>query len=142
MRQSKIWVVTFDGASSRSFTYNGVPRRLEEIPEERRSGQHKPEFDDRPGRVYSSKGNQRSGVSHHSDPERRLEGEFVASLAESLAARAAEKAFDELVIAASPRALGAFRSGASKVLVDKVSREIHGDYVNDDFERLLAALTK
>lgn len=135
-------MVTFDGASSRTFAYNGVPRRLEEISDERRSGQHKPEFDDRAGRVYSSMGTRRSGVSHHTDPERRLEDEFVASLVESLAVKASDKSFDELIVAASPRALGAFREHAPKHLIDKVSREIHGDYVNDDADRLLAALLK
>lgn len=142
MRQTKIWVVTFDGACSRAFAYNGVPRRLEEIAGERRSGQHKPEFDDRAGRVYSSMGAQRSGVSHHTDPERRMEDGFVASLVEHLAAEATGKSFDELIVAASPRALGAFRAHAPKVLADKVIREVHGDYVNDDPKRLLAALAK
>lgn len=142
MRQTRIWVVTFDGASSRAFTYNGVPRRLEEISDERRSGQHKPEFDDRAGRVYSSMGTRRSGVSHHTDPERRMEGGFVALLVEHLVTKASEKSFDELIVAASPQALGAFRESAPKLLIDKVTREIHGDYVNDDTERLLAALMK
>jgi protein required for attachment to host cells len=133
------WVTTFDGASSRVFTLSGVPGRLEEIVSERRDGPHKPDFDDRPGRVYSSKGHGRSGVSHHTDPERRMEDEFVSELAQDLAAKAAEGLFDQLIVAASARALGAFRASAPKALVE-VTREVHGNYVNGDQQRLLAAL--
>lgn len=142
MRQAGVWVVTFDGASSRAFSYNGVPRQLTELPAEARSGQHKPEFDDRAGRVFSSMGKQRSGVSHHKDPERLLEENFVASLVDRLVQLAAGKSFDQLIVAAAPRALGAFRAVAPKALTDKIIREVHGDYVNDDPQRLLAAIEK
>jgi protein required for attachment to host cells len=91
--------------------------------------------------VYASHGAQRSGVSPRTDPERRMEEKFVTSLVEHLSAKAGEKAFDELIVAASPRALGAFRACAPKTLTERVSREIHGDYVNVDPERLLTALT-
>jgi protein required for attachment to host cells len=69
-----------------------------------------------------------------------MEDEFVAALVEHLTARAAAKSFDQLIIAASPRALGAFRAAASKSLTEKVVREVHGDYVNGDPTRLLAAV--
>jgi protein required for attachment to host cells len=139
VKQSTTWVTTFDGASSRVFTLSGVPRRLEEIVSERRDGPHKPNFDERPGRVYSSAGHGRSSVSHHTDPERRMEDEFVAELALDLAAKAADGLFDQLIVAASARALGAFRAAAPKALVE-VTREVHGNYVNGDQKRLLAAL--
>ncbi len=140
MRQKRIWVATFDGASSRIFTYDGSPRRLEEIAGERREGPHKPNFDERAGRVYSSAGSGRSSVEPHTDPERNLEDAFVTSLAEHLDKRLAEKAFDELIVAAGPRALGTFRSVASRTLAEKIAREVHGNYVNNDRSRLLEAL--
>lgn len=142
MKQARTWVATFDGASCRIFAYDGVPGRLEEIESERRVGPHKPQFEDRPGRVYSSRGEGRSGVSHHTDPERRMEDEFVKELAEHLEAKAADKTFDALIVAASPRALGAFRAVASKALLEKLVRDLHGDYVNGDPNRLLAALER
>lgn len=142
MKRVRTWVVTFDGASCRIFSYDGVPRRLEEIESERREGPHKPQFDDRPGRVYASVGTGRSGVSQRTDPERRMEDEFVAALAEHLSERAADRAFDALIVAASPRALGAFRTLAAKALSDKVIREVHGDYAKGDPDRLLAALQR
>ncbi|MES1199934.1 MAG: host attachment protein [Pseudomonadota bacterium] len=142
MKQKNTWVATFDGASCRVFAYDGAPRHLEEIVTERRSGPHKPHFDDRPGRVYSSVGDGRSGVSHHTDPERRMEDTFVAELAEHLTVAAAGHSFDDLIIAASPRALGAFRRAAPKALIAKLARQIHGDYVNGDHKALLAALER
>ncbi len=139
MQKPKTWVTTFDGASSRVFILSGVPARLEEIVSERRDGPHKPNFDDRPGRVYASAGDGRSGVSHHTDPERRMEDEFVSELAQDLAAKASQGLFDKLIVAASARALGAFRTAAPKALAE-VTREVHGNYVNGDQKHLLAAL--
>lgn len=140
MRRKNIWVTTFDGASSRTFRFEGGSRRLDEIVGERRDGPHKPDFDERAGRVYSSVGHGRSSVEPHSDAERGLEDAFVASLAEHLAGRLAEGAFDELIVAAGPRALGAFRTVAPRALAEKVTREVHGNYVNGDQSRLLDAL--
>lgn len=75
-----------------------------------------------------------------SDPERHLEDAFVASLAKHLTGKLAENAFDELIVAAGPRALGAFRAVAPRALAERVTREVHGNYVNGDEDRLLAAL--
>jgi protein required for attachment to host cells len=140
MKQPKTWVATFDDAECRIFSFNGNPRRLEEIVEERREGPHKPAFADRPGRVHASVGARRSSVAPRTDPERRLETAFVASLSEHLAAKAQAGAFDRLIVAAGPRALGAFRAAASKPLSAKVVRELNGVYVNGDEARLLQAL--
>ncbi len=141
MRKKNIWVATFDGASSRVFRFDPLPRRLEEVIGESREGPHKPHFEERAGRVYSSVGPGRSSVDPHTDPERNLEDAFVASLAEHLAEKLAEGAFDELIVAAGPRALGAFRAVAPRALVARVLREVHGNYVNSDQNRLLDALT-
>ncbi len=140
MKHKHTWVATFDGASSRTFKFDGSPRRLEEIVGERRDGPHKPHFDGPAGTVYSSVGPGRSSVEPHSDAERGLEDAFVASLAEHLAGRLAEGAFDELIVAAGPRALGAFRTVAPRALAEKVTREVHGNYVNGTQSRLLDAL--
>ncbi|PZO51193.1 MAG: hypothetical protein DCF16_11640 [Alphaproteobacteria bacterium] len=140
MKPKNIWVTTFDGASARVFKFAASPRRLEEIVGERRDGPHKPHFDERAGRVYSRVGSGRSSVEPHSDAERNLEDDFVKSFAEHLTAKLAEGAFDELIVAAGPRALGTFRTVAPRALADKVTREVRGNYVNGDQSRLLDAL--
>lgn len=140
MKQQSTWVATFDEAEARVFSFNGVPRRLEELPDERREGPHRPAFTDRPGRVHASMGARRSAMEPRTDPERRLESAFVAELAADLAVKAEAGAFDRLIVAASPRALGAFRAAASKALAAKVVRELDRSYVNGDTDRLFAAL--
>jgi protein required for attachment to host cells len=140
MKQANTWVATFDEAGCRIFSFNGVPRRLEELHDERRSGPHKPSFDDRLGRVHASVGERRSGMAPRTDPERRLETAFVEALAANLAAKAEAGAFDRLIVAASPRALGAFRAAMPHPLALRVVRELHGCYVNVDAARLLEAL--
>ncbi len=140
MKTEVTWVTTFDGASCRVFTLAGNPGQLHEIMEERREGPHKPQFDDGPGRVYSRVGPGRSDVSRHTDPERRMEDEFVGELAQHLARRAADGSFDQLIVAAGARALGAFRTAAPKALVDRMTREINGNYVNGGQASLLSAV--
>jgi protein required for attachment to host cells len=140
MKQQSTWVATFDEAGARIFSFNGAPRRLEELPGERREGPHKPTFADRLGRVHTSMGVRRSAMAPRTDPERRLESAFVEKLAADLAAKAEAGAFDRLIVAASPRALGAFRAAASKTLTARIVRELDRSYVNGDSDRLFAAL--
>lgn len=140
MQAKRVWVSTFDGASCRVYVYDRVAGRLHELPEQHREGPHKPHFDEPAGRVYASVGPGRSSVEPHTDPERLLEDEFVKAMVQRLAAQLSEQAFDELIVAAGPRALGAFRTAAPRALAEKVTREVHGNYVNSDQSRLLAAL--
>jgi protein required for attachment to host cells len=140
MKQKKQWVATFNGASARAFKFDGARRALAEISDARRTGPHKPAFHDRETRVHSSVGERRSGASPETDPERRLEDEFVQAYVSFLEAQRANGAFDELIVAAAPRALGAFRKAAPPALAKAVVREVHGDYVNEDSARLGEAL--
>jgi protein required for attachment to host cells len=64
----------------------------------------------------------------------------VEGIAAALDAKAKAGAFDRLIVAASPRALGDFRAAASKALKAKVVREIHGDYLNGATARLFEAI--
>ncbi len=140
MRQEKQWVATFNGASARAFTYDGAPRILVEVDGARREGPHKPDFDDRATRVHESLGERRSGASPETDPERRLEDKFIEGYAALLESHRARGDFDELIVAASPRALGAFRKALTPELAKVVVREIHGDHVNGGAESLRDAL--
>lgn len=142
MRQAKTWVATFDEAGARIFSFNGAPRRLEELEDERRDGPHKPEFADRLGRVHASVGERRSGMAPRTDPERKLETAFIKALAAELEAKATAGAFEQLIVAASPRALGAFRAAASKPLAARVVRELDKSFVNVEPSRLFEALDR
>jgi protein required for attachment to host cells len=81
-------------------------------------------------------------MAPRTDPERRLETAFVEALAADLASRAEAGAFDQLIVAASPRALGAFRAAASQPLAARIVRELNKSYVNIDTARLIEALDR
>jgi protein required for attachment to host cells len=140
MRARKTWIATFNGAECRVFEYEGAPRRLVEVDGAHLSGAHKPDFADRATRVFSSASPRRSAAEPRTDAERALEDAFVAEVAEFLALAAKAESFDDLVIAAGPRALGAFRKAAPKTVSDRVKRELHADLVGSSPPEILAAV--
>ncbi|MGE3249664.1 MAG: host attachment protein [Hyphomonadaceae bacterium] len=135
------WVAAFDGAACRVFHYRAGARELLELTEEARNGPHKPHFGAPADTVYSSASTHRGAPEPRTDAERNLEDAFVAQITAHLETRAATRAFQRLIVAAGPRALGAFRERASSKLKARVTREIVGDYVSADTKTLLSALT-
>lgn len=140
MRLRRTWVATFNGAACRVYAFDGAPRALEEVADGAFDGARKPAHRDRPTRVFSSTDERRSASEPRQDAERALEDDFVAGVARFLDEAAEADRFDDLVVAAAPRALGAFRNVASKPLLKRLVREIDGDYVNADAAHLLATL--
>ncbi|MGE0045094.1 MAG: host attachment protein [Hyphomonadaceae bacterium] len=140
MKSEITWVATFDGAACRVFHYRIGAGELIELEDEARSGPHKPRFEAPADTVYSSASPHRGAAAPRTDAERNLETAFVADVAAHLEMRAAARAFDRLIVAAGPRALGAFRETAPAKLKSRVTREIVGDYVNADAKALLGAL--
>ena len=122
MRQRRVWAAAFDGARCRVFELAGAPPKLAELTALRLSGARKPEFDDRPGAVFSSASTHRSAMTPPTDPERKLEDAFIGEVVDHLYAQSLQKAFDRLIAAASPRALGTFRATAPKALMSVVVR--------------------
>jgi protein required for attachment to host cells len=130
------WLVTFDGARARAF------RKVEErpgwaefdlgVPE----GAHRPPpFDERTS-VYQSHGAARSRQEPRTDPERMTEESFVAGLCTRLAEHGERGEFQKLIIAAPPRAMGAFRDACAKGLAARIAAEIDADYVNTPIEHI------
>ncbi|MGE0829946.1 MAG: host attachment protein [Hyphomonadaceae bacterium] len=138
MHARKRWAVTFDGANCRVFAVHGRPARLEAIAFEVQTGDHKPVYARGPDIVYSSAGPGRSTITPRTDAERRLEAGFVEEIVRALETRMA--AFDDLFVLAEPRALGAFRARASAALLEKVKKEISGNYANQSEAHLAAAI--
>lgn len=139
MHERRTWVATFDGASCRVFDYDAADGRLKEIVNQRREGAHEPQFESAQDSVHARVGPRRCAVEPHTDPERLLEDRFVAGLAQHLARALGEDAFDELIVAEGPRALSAFRKVVAPSLAERIAREVHGNYVNGDQNRLLKA---
>jgi protein required for attachment to host cells len=140
MRRRHIWIATFNGAECRLYDYDGASRSLKALEDDTLVGPHRVEHRDRATRVYSSADERRSASGKQTDAERALEDAFVAKVTDLLSAACAAGRFDDVIVAAGPRALGAFRKLAPKALMKHVVREIDGDFVGADAEEILAAL--
>ncbi|MNL27888.1 Protein required for attachment to host cell [compost metagenome] len=85
---------------------------------------------DRPGRSFSSVGPGRSAMEPKTDPADHREAEFVRSVAGILDEKAKSGAFDRLVIAAAPIALGNLRKAMSEHVKKTVVAELNKDLTN------------
>lgn len=133
MRTAEIWILVADAARARVLR---VPRRPLDLQHEPlqvvfdHSVEHLPLREimaDVPGRSFASTGDRRSAMEYHSDPVRGETADFAASLLTELAARHAQGEFDELVICAPPRMLGALRDAMPARLAAIVTSEIDKD---------------
>lgn len=82
--------------------------------------------DDR-GRAFASVGSGRSAVEPKSDPRELVEIDFLRSFAARLEDLRRENAFDRLVIAAAPRALGEIRKVLSAGVAEKLVATLDKD---------------
>ena len=136
------WLVTFDGARARAF------RKVEERPGwaefdlDVAQGARRPTHVDERSSVYQSHGAARSRPEPRTDPERLLEESFVAGLCARLAEHGGRGDFHKLIIAAPPRALGAFRDACDKGLAARIAAEIDADYVNTPIEHIARYLAQ
>jgi Protein required for attachment to host cells. len=117
-----------------------LARHLKKLAKEHHSDQHKPEFEDRQGHVYSSTNDKRNNIIPRTDPKHKIEVAFIQNLIAHLIARAETNAFDRLIVTAEPRALNDFRATAPKTLTEKISREINNNYMNTNQKHLLQTL--
>jgi protein required for attachment to host cells len=142
MKHTVTWVVTFDGAEARAYAWERAARKLVAVDIGIKKGERRPAHTDRPVRTYASASSARGAGDPKTDPERDLEETFIKSVVTALAERAAAPAFHHLIIAAPPRALGAFRTLAPEALRAKIQTEIRHDYVHTTPAALLDRLTE
>jgi protein required for attachment to host cells len=131
MKAKVTWILIADGATAKVFEHTGPGKGLRAIDdlmfeqEPLKAGEI---MSDRPGRSYSSgSAHGRSAMEYSSDPVAVRERRFVESVAEELDRKAQEKAFDRLIVAAAPTALGDLRPAFSKQLKDKIMAELPKD---------------
>jgi protein required for attachment to host cells len=86
---------------------------------------------DRPGRSISSMGSGgRSAIEYSSDPVAVRERRFVENVAEQLDKKHQQHAFERLIVAADPTALGNLRPAFSKGVRDTILAELPKDLTN------------
>lgn len=137
MKKTVTWVLIADGAQARVLENTGPGKGLQQV-----DGldwaieplQARDIMADRPGRAHSSVG--RSGMQPKTDPVEHREAEFLKTVAAELERRHQSGAYDRLVIAAAPIALGDIRKAISPNVKKTVVAELNKDLTNLPTARL------
>ena len=133
MKKTTTWILIADGTQARVLehhlpgkgltTVKGLDWSIEPL-------QSQDIDSDRPGRGHSSGGSARSSMEPKTDPAQHREAEFIRTVAQVLDRKVQEGAFDRLVIAAAPIALGNLRKAMSDHVKKTVVAELDKDLTN------------
>ena len=143
MKPVRTWILIADGARARIVANTGPGRGIQQINNFDFRADKRPTSDlktDRPGRTFSSAGPGSHALEPSDDAHDRQERDFQSLLAEFLHDQLENDAFDRLIIAAAPRALGVLRHVLSKGVRDKISAELPKDLTQVKTEDLVAHL--
>lgn len=133
MKAKVTWILIADGATAKVFEHTGPGNGLvvvDDLMFEQQPLKAGEIMADRPGRSFSSVGSGRSAMEPTSDPVAVRERRFVENVAEELERKHQQHAFDRLIIAAAPTALGDLRPVFSKSLRDTIVAELPKDLTN------------
>jgi protein required for attachment to host cells len=133
MKAKITWILIADGATAKVFEHNGPGKGLRAVDDlmfEQTPLKAGEIMADRPGRSFSSVGHGRSAIEPSSDPVAVRERRFVENVAEELDRRHQQRAFDQLIVAAAPTALGDLRPAFSKGLRETIVAELPKDLTN------------
>jgi|SRR6185437_10889024 protein required for attachment to host cells len=134
MKPTKTWIVVADGDQAKIFEHDGPGKGLHVVKDLQLEQAHLKARDimaDKPGRAGNTQGpGSRSGIEYHTDPVEVREQRFVERLADLLDKKHAEGAFQRLVIAAAPAALGDLRPALSEEVKETILAELPKDLTN------------
>ena len=133
MKAKITWILVADGATAKVFEHHGPGKGLQAIDDlmfEQTPLKAGEIMADRPGRSFSSVGSGRSAMEPSSDPVAERERRFVENVAEELERKHQQHAFDQVIVAAAPTALGDLRPAFSKGLRDAIVAELPKDLTN------------
>lgn len=133
MKKTVTWVLIANGAQARVLENTGPGKGLK--PVEGMDWAIEPLqaqdiVSDRPGAHRTPSGFGRGGMEPRTDPVEHREAEFVKTVATELDHRIQNGAFDRLVIAAAPIALGDLRKSISPAVKKAIIAELNKDLTN------------
>ncbi len=96
---------------------------------------------DRPGRLNDMSGQHKSSVESP-DLHQRAENTFIAEVMDALERHAEKGAFEKIVLAAPPVALGTVRRETGQALKPRIVKEIAADYVKMPTQDIARAVQK
>ncbi len=141
---TNMWIAVLDGAKAIVMVNEGtafeprlkVLRTLaQENPPTHELGR------DRPGRVNDGSGQHKSAVEAP-DLHKRAENAFIAEVMDALERHAEKGAFEKIVLAAPPVALGTARQQIGQALKQRIVLEIAADYVKMPTQDIAKAVQK
>jgi len=130
MKPTVTWIVVADGARARAFENRGPGKGLVPVGGFNFNEPHLRDRDieaDKPGRAFSSVGHGRSAIEPETDPSDYREAAFAKKLADQLRDRFENGAFDRLILAADPTALGNLRDALTAELDKTIMAELPKD---------------
>ena len=133
MKKSVTWVLIADGAQARVLEHTGPGKGLKQV-EGLDWGmeplQAQDLVTDRPGSKGGGGGQAHGGMERKTDPVAYRETEFVKAVAATLDRQQQSGAYDRLVIAAAPIALGDLRKAMTAGVKKTVVAELDKDLTN------------
>jgi protein required for attachment to host cells len=146
MKPKTTWILIANGTQAKVFEYLGRDKGLAVVDRllfEQEALQNREIMSDKPGRSFGAAGGgRRSAVAYSTDPVAVRERRFVENVADVLDKELQAGAFERLVIAAAPTALGDIRPALSKGLRDVVLAELPKDLTNAPTSKLEAHLSE
>lgn len=128
MKKTVTWILIADGAQGRVLENTGPGKGLKQVEGLQWSNEPlraKDILSDRPG-----SGSGGGSMASRNDPVEQREQEFVKSLAAELDQHHQRGAFDRLIIAAAPIALGDIRKAISPAVKKTIVAELNKDLTN------------
>jgi protein required for attachment to host cells len=134
MKPTRTWIVIADGDQAKIFEHGGPGKGLRAVKDLSLEQEHLKASEimaDKPGRAGAGTApGARAAMEYHTDPVEVRERRFVERLADVLEKKRAEGAFERLVIAAAPAALGDLRPALSEEVRDTILAELPKDLTN------------
>jgi len=146
MRAKVTWILVADGQRAAVYHHDGPGKGLQAIPE--LGARHKvPKssemMSDNEGRASARAGSSGgAAMTARTDPHELEERRFVEALAKELDQAAAAKRFDQLILAAPPRALGNLRRALSEKTAKLVLAELDKDLTKSTPDNLAKHLAE
>lgn len=141
---TKMWVAVVDGARGMFLVNEGTANDPQLVVLRSFGIDNPPTHEqgrDKPPRAFDSNGTHRSAMEVP-DLHQKAEDRFVAGLMAELETSAASGAFEKIVLAAPPVALGVMRKEIGGALKAKIVKEIAADYVKMPVPDIAKAVQK
>ena len=130
MKPTRTWIVIADGARARIALHEKAGAGITQIDGLDFRVPHPADTDivaDRPGRTFDSHGPGRHAMEPPTDPHRKNKADFARMIADFLAEKLQEDAYDRLVIIAPATTLGDLRTALDDKVATRVLAELPKD---------------